>query len=723
MKKIIKILAFGFILALLFGSVSTVFAYESYDTYTYSIDGVPMMSPTAYVADQTYRWYDMGLDKPLNSTTDIFADSDGNIYLADKGNNRVVVLNKYYSHVATIDTYVDEYGREQSLLAPQGLYVTNPDDPVGSYIYVCDTGNCRIVIFDREYNYVRTINRPDVDESLLSSEQFVPQAIAVDLYGRIFIVSSEINKGVLVLSGEGDFTGFIGQQKVKGNFIDQIWQSFMSDEERANQIKLSVPFNNITVDEYGFIYVTTHHIDAADRFAALRSKSADFSPVKKLNSTGIEIMKRNGFFDPSGEVVDSFHMEEVSTIKDVALGPEGSWTLLDYDRSRLFTYDQNGNLLFAFGDRGSQLGNGEDLAGLTYQTVEIDGEKVHYILLLDKDGSTNSFKIQIYSPTDYCDTIMNALRNQNEHNYAESIDYWQEVLTKNNNFDLAYIGIGKALYSQAKYDEAQDMLEKAYETEYASKAFSEQRKAIMGKILIPVVIVAVIVLVAIAKFLGYAKKKNKAATLKVGRKTYWEELLYPFHLVFHPFDGFWDLKHEKRGSVRAATTILAITIISFFYNSVGKGYLHNPRGTYSTIFVQILSIAVPVLLWTVANWCLTTLFDGEGGLKDIYIATCYSLSPLPVFVFISTVLTNVMTVSEGSMVSLIITVGFAWVIMLLFFGTLVTHDYSLGKNIITILGTIVAMVVIMFVAILFSSLVVKMVTFVISLVTEIAGRV
>ena len=718
MKKTVKVIVFALLLTLLVGTVS-VFGYESYDTYTYSIDGEPMMSPTAYVADQTYRWYDMKLDKPLASASDIFSDNDGNIYIADKGNNRIVVLNKYYSHVATIDSYVDEYGKAQTLKEPQGLYVTNPDDPVGSYIYVCDTGNARIVIFDRDYKYVRTINRPDVDESLLSAENFVPQAIAVDLYGRIFIVSSEINKGVLVLSGEGDFTGFIGQQKVKVSFIDRIWQSFMSDEERAKQIKLSVPFNNITVDEHGFIYVTTNHIDKADRFAALRSKSADFSPVKKLNSTGVEIMKRNGFFDPSGEVVDSFHTNDVSNIIDVALGPEGSWTILDYDRSRLFTYDQNGNLLFAFGDRGSQLGNGEELAGMTYQ--EVDG--VQYILLLDKDGNTGSYKVQVYSPTDYCNTIMNALYNQNEHNYEESIEFWQDVLTKNNNFDLAYIGIGKALYSQGNYTEAIEMLKKAYETEYASKAFAEQRKNLMGKILIPIIIAAVVILVLIFKFLGYAKKKNKAATLKVGRKTYWEELLYPFHLVFHPFDGFWDLKHEKRGSVRAATTILGITILSFFYNAIGKGYLHDPRGGYSTIFVQILSIAVPVLLWSVANWCLTTLFDGEGGFKDIYIATCYSLAPLPIFVIISTILTNVMTATEGTMVSLIITIGFAWVIMLLFFGTLVTHDYSLGKNVVTVLGTIVAMVVIMFVAILFSSLVVKMVTFVISLFTEIANRV
>ena len=60
--------------------------------------------------------------------------------------------------------------------------------------------------------------------------------------------------------------------------------------------------------------------------------------------------------------------------------------------------------------------------------------------------------------------------------------------------------------------------------------------------------------------------------------------------------------------------------------------------------------------------------------------------------------------------------------MLLFFGTLVTHDYSLGKNVITMIGTILAMVVIMFVIILFSSLVMKMVTFVIAIFKEVGNR-
>ena len=730
MKRIVKVLILSMVLVLIFGTV-TASAFSSYDTYTYSIDGEPLKSPAAYSPDLSLDSYDINIiqdkfgNKPLAGSNDIVSDGEGNLFIADTDNNRIVVLNKYYSAIATISEYVDDYGREQTFKNPQGVFVTDPKISVDGrkLIYVCDTGNARIVVFDGEYNYVKTLEKPE--SALLNAEAFKPSSIAVDKYGRIFIVSLSCFEGIIVMSDEGDFTGFIGAQKVTYSVLQMIWRRFQTREQRENQIKnLSVSYNNITVDEYGFVYVTNNKIDESKQLAALKSKAADYSPVKKLNSAGDEIMKRNGFFDPGGEVAVSTFTNAVgvSSIIDVAIGEENVWSILDQKRSRIFTYDQNGNLLYAFGDKGDQLGNGERLVAITYQKVTNEaGEDTYYFVALD--NTTSGYKITVYSPTEYCDTIIAAIENQNNHKYSESIRYWQDVLTRNNNFDLAYIGIGKALYNQGKYDEAMEMLASAYETEQYSKAFAETRKDILGRFLILIVIVVIAVVVALLKFLGWAKKKNKATSLKVGRKTYLEELLYAFHIPFHPFDGFWDLKHEQRGSIRGGLTIMGITILAFFYQSVGRGYIFNPRDTYSTILVQVVSITVPVLLWCVGNWCLTTLFEGEGSFKDIFIATSYSLAPLPFLVILSTILTNVLTLQEGSIVSLLVTIGYIWVAFLLFFGALVTHDYSLSKNVLITICTIVAMAVIMFVAILFSSLVVKMVTFVVSIITEISNRV
>ena len=742
MNKITKIIVLALVCVLLVGSVS-VFASEPYDTYTYSIDGVPLMSPDAYRTQQVVDSSDMkiknisALNSLSDSANDVVTDNDGNVYIADTGNNRVVILDKRYKAKAVVSDFVDEYGSAQKFSAPQGIFVqTTVDEETNSiarYLYVCDTGNRRIVVFVEnelgEYVHSRTIDKPVTP--VLTEQAFEPSAIAVDLYGRIFVVSPKCFEGVIVMSSEGDFTGFIGVQKVTYTLIDMIWRRFQSAEQRASEVKkLADPYNNITVDEEGFVYVPLTPTDKAAQYAAIKSKSAASSPIKKLNSAGTEIMKRNGFFDPSGEV-DILGGEGVSKITDVAIGEEGAWTILDKSRSRTFTYDQNGNLLFAFGDMGEQLGSiAKDKAkSISYQRIK-DHEATeaagavrydYHLLVLYQDGTVS--RLAVYEPTDYYDTIISALRNQNEHKYSESIFYWQDVLKRNNNFDLAYIGIGKALFSQGKYDEAQLMLESAYETEQHDKAFMEIRKEFIQKYLIWLLIAAIALIVLFVKFLGYAKKKNKATSLKVGRKTYWEELLYVFHLVFHPFDGFWDLKHEKRGSVRAASTFMGLTILAFFYQAIGQGYSFNPRGDYSTVFIQVIAVVVPVALWVVGNWCLTTLFDGEGSFKDIYIATGYSLAPLPLFVTISTILTNVMTAGEGKMVNLLVTIGYVWVFILLFFGTMVTHDYTMGKNFITIIGTIVAMAIIIFVIVLFSSLVAKMVGFVFAIVSEIAGRI
>ena len=747
MRKLSCILAIVLVLCSLFVLVPS--AEEAYDTYTYSIDGDKLLSPDAYSAKDTNKPItskEMGLLLPengglaLSKATDIVTDQDANVYIADAGNKRLVVLDKNYRVIQIIHSYTDENGALKEFESPYGISITNSNDTPDhqSHVYVCDDKTKRIVCFERtallantdgDYRAEKTILKPE--SKLLKDDAYTPVAIAVDKYGRIFVVSRGTYEGIIVMSGEGEFTGFIGAQKVTKSLLDQIWSKLMSAEARQETVQNTASaYNNITVDSDGFIYITNNGLEATQQLAAITSKTATHSPVKKLNSSGDEIMARNGFFDCGGEVV--LDAKNVSSIIDVAVGPEGTWSILDEKgsvgsqrgRTRIFTYNSNGDLLFAFGDKGEQLGNSKSYVGFTYQCVQgtdANGnpKDVYNILALDTTEGSN--EITVFSPTPYYEQLILAHEYQNNHKYDEAIDIWREILKLNNNFDLAYIGIGKALFSQQKYAESMEMLKAAYETEQYAKAFGEIRSDIIGRFL-PLVIIGIVVLVVLLlKFLGYAKKLNKKTSLKVGRKTYWEELIYSFHLIFHPFDGFWDLRHEKRGSVRAATTILGITIVAFFYQAIGQGYIFNPRGDYSTVLLQVTAVLVPVLLWCVGNWCLTTLFDGEGRFRDVYIATCYSLAPLPFFVILSTILSNIF--SDASIINLLISIGYVWVALLLFFGMLVTHNYTMPKNILMILSTIVAMVVIMFVMILFSTLMIKVVSFLISILTEIGKRI
>ena len=731
-KKITTVVLLLLALVMLMPTVGAS-ASEPFQTYTYSIDGYALYSPAAYSPVMTVDSNYMGLLEnggvAFDEPGDIFADKDGNIYIADTKNNRILVLDQYYKLRFELSAFANEFGATYSLSGPRGLFVTD------EWIYVADTGNGRIVMFYRE-NTVDEDGMPHTagefykiipaPESKLfgNSASYKPVALAVDQYGRIFVISSTTYQGVIVMTSDGDFTGFIGAQKVTYSMIEIVWRRFMSEEQLANSVSfVSTEFNNITVDPEGFIYVTTDAIDSEKQAASIKSKSADYSPIKKLNSSGAEIMKRNGFFDPGGEVdinqrVDATGATGPSKIKDVAIGPQDTWSIIDSARNKVFTYDQNGNLLFAFGDTGEMLGQLKGLCGITYQ-----GENM--ILL---DNITDTFTV--YRRTAYGDLLVGAIEQENNRNYSEAVNAWQSVLKYNNNFDTAYIGVGKALHRNGDYEAAMEYFMAAYDPTNYSTSYREVRKNwISGKTIgIPNLLFIVLVVVGIVylvlKVFKYTGRLNAAVAVRQNRTrtTYWEELVYSFHVAFHPFDGFWDLKHERRGSVRAAFTFIGLVVLSFFYQAVGTAFIMNTKGTTSTIFTQIISVAVPLILWIVANWCLTTLFDGEGSFRDITIAVGYAVAPLPLFLIVGTLLSNIVTAEEVTMISLFTTIGFVWCAMLLFFGLMVTHDYSMLKNLLIVICTIVGMAIIIFMALLFSGLIGKMVSFVSSIITELAYR-
>ena len=707
MKRLSQVLLT--VLALLMMLTTVVGAAAPYATYTYSSTKFVLNSPEAYVPDMVVNSNYMGLTKALDDPRDLFVGPDENVYLVDAKNARVICLDKYLKVRFEIATFVNSHGVPDSFSDPSGVFVND------EYIYVCDSNNNRIVMFNLDGSFHKVIPQP-VSDLFDEGAIYKPVAVAVDSYGRLFVVSSTTYQGIIVMSDDGGFHGFIGAAKVEISPMEILWRSLQTDAQRElSSAYIPTEYNNITIDKDNFIYITTDAPSDSDQMKSIQNKSGENASVKKLNASGADVMRRNGFFGPGGEVApatSSLHaITGASRIIDAAVGPEGTWSIIDEKRSKVYTYDKDGACLFIFGDKGIQTGNIENIEAIAYQ-----GSK---ILLLDKSKDC----ITVYRRTEYGDLLIDALAHQNARIYDVAIDDWTEILKRNNNYDAAYIGIGKALYRSGDYEEAMEYYRAAFDTTNYSNAFKEVRKGILSKWLVVLVIGVVLVCVLIGKFFGYAGKINKKAQLKVGRKSLKEEMLYPFHLIFHPFDGFWDLKHEKRGSVRSAFLILVITIAAFTYQGVGTGYIFNPRQSgYLNIFGQILSVSVPLLLWVVANWCLTTLFEGEGSLKDIFVAACYSLTPMPLLIIPSVILSNVLAASEVQIINLLVDVAFVWMFVLLFLGMMVTHDYSMLKNVATTVGTIVGMAFIMFLAILFSILMAKIVGFISGIIVEINYR-
>ena len=708
MKKFTSVILLILCLVMVVSAMTVgVGASSAYQTYTYSISGFALYSPDAYSAEQALIYTDMKLPMDLKNPKDMITDKDGNIYIADTDNNQIAILNRYFEFQAYITTFYNGAGNNDKLVAPQGVFVT--DDS----IWVCDTGNNRLVEFDKKTLDFKQIIDPPESQLLSDNAAYKPVAMAIDPYGRIYVVSSSTNQGVIVMNSDGAFVGFIGAQAVTISAWEIIWRSFQTDAQRKlTAAKTSVIYNNIAISDEGFIYVTTSGIDPSSVGNAITSKdrTGKYAPVKMLNPSGDEIMRRNGFWPPAGEI-DFKTSGGVSTLVDVATGPEKTWSIVDTKREKIYTYDFNGNLLFAFGDTGTMLGSISNVCAIAYQGTK----------MLILDSGSNS--LIIYNRTEYGDMLIQAIAAENSLDYDYAIECWEKVLQRNSNFDAAYVGIGNALYRSADYEEALEYYEKAYDTSNWSESYKMVRKEWMSSWLIPVVALIIVLIVLILKFLGWAAKVNKrVATDGRERKSFGEELLYGFYVIFHPFDGFYDLKHEHRGSVRASLVFIALTILSFFYQGIGQGYVTNPTGATSTLWSQAISVLVPLFLFVLANWCLTTLFEGEGSFKDIFIASSYSLIPLIMFIAPATLASNWVSLSEVQIIDLLVSIAFIWTIMLLFFGTMVTHDYPIFKNLIIILSTVVAMAFIVFLVLLFGMLLSKLISLATNIVVELQYR-
>lgn len=201
---------------------------------------------------------------------------------------------------------------------------------------------------------------------------------------------------------------------------------------------------------------------------------------------------------------------------------------------------------------------------------------------------------------------------------------------------------------------------------------------------------------------------------------YVRELKYGLHVIFHPFDGFWDLKREKRGSLAAALTFVVAVIFISTLEKQCTGFLFNAvRLSDVNVIVDILTVGMLYVLWCVSNWCLTSLMDGEGTMKDIMIATGYALVPMILIRLPIIPLSSVITVDEGTFYYVFGTISYIWTGFLVFFATMITHQYSLKKTVVTCLCTIVGMGIILFIGLLFFNVIQQMISFGMTIYREI----
>jgi sugar lactone lactonase YvrE len=339
-------------------------------------------------------------------------------------------------------------GEESPLRYPMDIFECRD-----GFLYIADTNNSRVLKLDREWNHVSTILKPD-DESFDENIDFRPLKLVVDLASRLFVQAQNVNKGLIEFDGRGEFTGYMGANRVWVNPIDYIWR-LLSTRAQRERMDLFIPteYNNLALDTEGFIYVTN-------------SAGPQIDPVRRLNAMGQDILIRNGYEDPEGDLAfgDAAGISGRSAFIDVVAMENDSFACFDRKRGRIFMYDFQGNLLYAFGGIGNREGS-------FLQPVALDRMGDSLYTLDSRAASLTRFDL-----TGYGVKINQALTEYRAGRYESSAAVWEEVLKMNGNYDLAYIGIGRAALRERDYLKAMRYYElKHFRTGYG-KAFQLYRK-------------------------------------------------------------------------------------------------------------------------------------------------------------------------------------------------------------------------------------------------------
>lgn len=204
---------------------------------------------------------------------------------------------------------------------------------------------------------------------------------------------------------------------------------------------------------------------------------------------------------------------------------------------------------------------------------------------------------------------------------------------------------------------------------------------------------------------------------------YTDSLKFALYCITHPFDGFWDLTHEKRGTYAAANTILILTLLVRVMKLRYTSFIFlNVYWEELNIFLYLASIVFPLALWVVGNWGLTTLFDGKGRLGQVYMATCYAITPYPLIQFPLMIFSNFVTVDEAEFYAVLSMLSLFWAALLVIAAMSQIHEYTMRKTLLFVVASLFAMLVIIFILMLFFSMISQGVAYFISLGREILFR-
>jgi type 1 fimbria pilin len=420
------------------------FADVPYRSYNYDYWGNIVPSPVSYEPVKTVSGSTVGLDH-FNLPGDMSLAPNGDLYLADTGNNRIVVLDPGFALKKVIDRF-DNKGKKDTFSSPGGITVGSDGK-----VHIADTQNHRIVTLNPDGTLVRAFG---VGKNTLTGDSFIfqPSKIGVDSANRYYVVAKNVFEGMMSFDANGSLLGYFGTIKVQSSLADKFWKTIATKEQRSKmQLFIPTEFTSLDIDSEGFVYATD--LD-------------DGQTIRRINPSGKDVLVNYNTNKPvCGDLKyrSSGAYSGPTVFTDIKARGKGIYSALDSTRGRVYTYDSEGNLLYVFGGMGTELG--------TFKTpvaIECRGDSIY---VLDQAKG----QIVVFQPTKYGQLITKAVGLRYDGDESQAVEYWQQVLKLDSHYELAYSGIGKSLLAVNKNKEAMEYLKKGMNKRYYSVAFRRYR--------------------------------------------------------------------------------------------------------------------------------------------------------------------------------------------------------------------------------------------------------
>lgn len=651
MKKLIRLLLISVILFATVCSPALAYATAPYETETVGPESQLVPTQTAYEPIGKIVLSDTVFGS-LNNPEDMAVSNDI-LYVADTGNKRVVKTNLKGEPLAEIG---------------KGLLQNPTGVAVDDNLYVCDKGAKVVYVFNKDTgDLLDTIGKPS--SPLVGDTPYVPSKIATDGRSNLYLVSEGCVSGLMQISTEGEFLGYVGSNETQASLLSKIKELFFSEEQKNTFLASPRSPTNVTINNRGLLYTVTDGAVSAS--------------VKKLNTLGNTIMSP-GINYSNTVAVDVDASENIFTVQR-----DGS----------VAVFDSYGDLLFRFGSSSN-----EERLGVLSSPVAISVLDNGDLLVLDKNYSM----LVRYSRTQFAELVFSAVEYYKDGLYLEGESSWQEVLRLNSRFIVSYKALAKANMKRGNYELALEQFRLAEDKTGYSEAYWQIRNDWLQDNLIWVIclLFGVIVLVVALKFVNkkapnvFAPLLSKTQIVKQSKA--YRYFAHVFRFCSKPADAVFEVKYHDGASLWSAGVLYiwfaALQILSVLVT----GYLYNSATVYNSNGWQIVLTTIGCfLLLVICNYFVSTVSDGEGKFKQCIITFIYALSPhlvmaLPVFI-----ISNWLTYNENIVYTVCCIVMYGWSAISLFRSIMELHDYTFWQTIKNILLTVFAFaMVILFVIVM-----------------------